>query len=197
MKRKLQIMVLMLLGIVLSINQVWGAEPVSLAKWTISTKPTSGSPIAMSSGTATGSTCTLTGTIGGIKTKDNYSVVYFSAISNVKFSLKVPQAIPAGTELSFKFDASYNKASNAPWKGVSIKVKEGSSTEGTNGLSFTSLSFTTSVSNYSFTYTTQTNVAKDAIILVTLTQTGKAGSGEGYFNNAEITTQSGSPKTSV
>ena len=170
----------------LSVGQMWGAT-TSLAEWTfISTsKPANSTNFNATSGTmSTSSTFYLNGS--GSTWNSTKSLYAFTAVTDITITLTLNQAAPAGTVITLSADTYYNKDKNAPMTGFSITAKEGTGSFGTTGLSVTSWSLSTSTANKSVTYTTQAALASGKTIVFKLTQTGKAGAGEGYFNNVAI-----------
>jgi hypothetical protein len=115
------------------------------------------------------------------------STYAFTSVTDITITLTLTQAVPAGTVFTLSTATYYNKASNAPMKGFSIKAKEGSGSFGTTGVGTTSWSLSTSSATKTTTYTTQAALASGTAIAFQLTGTGKAGSGQGYMNNITIT----------
>lgn len=178
---------------------MWATDPVTLAAWTFSSTsyPANRTNFAATSGTCTGSTFYLDGTGSTWNTGAGKGYA-FTAVTSVTITLKLSEALPVGTQITFAADIFYNKASNAPMKGfdMSVSVNEGSF--GTTGLTPTSISLTNNSANKSITYTTQSALAKNATIALKYTQTGKAGAGQGFFNNITIVyTPSGSTQPTI
>ena len=178
------IMVLTML-LVVGIGQAWGATE-TLAEWTFtsSSYPKNKTNFEATSGTCkTGSTFYLNGSGSAWNTSKGYA---FTAVTDITITIKLSKAIAAGSKVTFSADMFYNKASNAPMKGFSISASEKNNNYSTTGLSVTTISLSTSSSNKSVTYTTQNALSKDETIKLKYTGTGKAGSGQGYFNNIQV-----------
>ena len=180
---------------------VWGAE-VTLASWTFelgtagTNYPSNKTNFSATAGICTSSTFYLNGTGSTWNTTKGWA---FTAVTDVQITIKAATAIAKGSQLTFSVTAYYNKASNAPMKGFSLTCKEGSGDFGTTGLSETSWSLSTSSAANIVTYTTQNDIEKDGTICLKLTQTGKAGTGQGYMGPISVTMleSSGSGKTTV
>ena len=75
--------------------------------------------------------------------------------------------------------------------GFDLTAAEGEATASTTGLSVTSFSLSTSSATKSVDYTLQNDVSAGSVVKLILTQTGKAGAGQGYIDNikAEYTAE--------
>ena len=114
------------------------------------------------------------------KTKGLYA---FTAVTDITITVKATNALKQGSKITFSMDTYYNKTTNAPMKGFNLTVAEGDATASKTGLSVTSFSLSTSTANKSVDYTLQNDVSAGSTVKLILTQTGKAGTGEGYINN--------------
>ena len=168
------------------VGNVWGAT-TTLAGWTFtsSSYPSNKTNFTATTGTmTTSSTFYLNGTGSTWNATKGYA---FTAVTDITITLTLTQAVPAGTVFTLSAATFYNKASNAPMTGFSIKAKEGSGSFGTTGVGTTSWSLSTSSATKTTTYTTQAALASGTAIAFQLTGTGKAGAGQGYMNNITIT----------
>lgn len=183
---KFKSMALVLFALVLSSN-VWGAD-VTLAEWTFSdtSYPANKTNFAATNGTCkSGSTFYLNGTGSTWNTsKPSYA---FTAVTDIQITIKATEAISAGTKITFNVTTYYNKDKNAPMKGFNLTCKEGAGSFATTGLSVTSWSLSASSAIKTVVYTTQNEIAKDGTIVLNLTQTGQAGSGQGYMGPITVT----------
>lgn len=183
---KFKSMALVLFALVLSSN-VWG-EDVTLAEWTFSdtSYPANKTNFAATNGTCkSGSTFYLNGTGSTWNTsKPSYA---FTAVTDIQITIKATEAISAGTKITFNVTTYYNKDKNAPMKGFNLTCKEGAGSFATTGLSVTSWSLSASSAIKTVVYTTQNEIAKDGTIVLNLTQTGQAGSGQGYMGPITVT----------
>ena len=171
----------------LGVGNAWGAT-TTLAGWTFtsSSYPSNTTNFTATTGTmTTSSTFYLNGS--GSTWNASKSTYAFTSVTDITITLTLTQAVPAGTVFTLSTATYYNKASNAPMKGFSIKAKEGSGSFGTTGVGTTSWSLSTSSATKTTTYTTQVALASGTAIAFQLTGTGKAGSGQGYMNNITIT----------
>lgn len=110
----------------------------------------------------------------------------FTAVTDITITIKAYNTLKKGARMILSMNSFYNKATNAPMKGFNITVKNGDGVASTTGCDKTSWSLTTSSSNYTLTYTLQNDVEINGTISFILTQTGKAGSGQGYVNNVKV-----------
>lgn len=110
----------------------------------------------------------------------------FTAVTDITIIIKASNTLKKGAKMILSMNSFYNKASNAPVKGFNIIVKEGDGIASTTGCDKTSWSLTASSSNYTVTYTLQNDVEQNDTISFILTQTGKAGAGQGYVNNVKV-----------
>lgn len=115
----------------------------------------------------------------------------FTAVTDITITVTATNALKKGAKITFSMDTYYNKASNAPMKGFNLTAAEGEATASTTGLSVTSFSLSTSSATKSVDYTLQNDVSAGSTVKLILTQTGKAGAGQGYINNikAEYTAE--------
>ena len=175
-------------------QSAWGAE--ELASWTFSSGnyPSNKTDFTATSGSCSNSTFYLNGT--GSTWNDTKGWA-FTAVTDIQITIKAASNITQGSVLTFKVTTFYNKASNAPMKGFSLTCKESTGNFGTTGLSPTSWSLSNSSAEYSVTYTTQNNIVKDNTIVLKLTQTGKAGSGQGFMGPIVVTMESGTSSTTL
>ena len=130
----------------------------------------------------------LNGTGSTWNTSKGYA---FTAVTNITITVKASKALKQGAKITFSMDTYYNKASNAPMKGFSLTAAEGEATASTTGLSVTSFSLSSSSATKSVVYTLQNDVSAGSTVKLILTQTGKAGAGQGYIDNikAEYTAE--------
>lgn len=163
-------------------SSAWAATK-TLASWTFtsSSYPANKTDFKATGGLYTQSTFYLNGT--GSTWSSTKGCWAFTAITDMSITLVSTETIPANTVITFAGDMFYNKASNAPAKGYKLSVSENGGTASTTGLSVTSISLSTTKKNYSVTYTTQTEILAGSTLKIICTQTGKAGSGQGYVNN--------------
>ena len=179
-------------------QNAWGAE--ELASWTFSSGtagtnyPSNKTNFTATSGSCSNSTFYLNGT--GSTWNDTKGWA-FTAVTDIQITIKAASNITQGSVLTFKVTTFYNKASNAPMTGFSLTCKESTGSFGTTGLSTTSWSLSTSSAEYSVTYTTQNNIVKDNTIVLKLTQTGKAGAGQGFMGPIVVTMESGTSSTTL
>lgn len=107
----------------------------------------------------------------------------FTAVTDITITVTATKAFKKGSKITFSMDTYYNKASNAPMKGFNLTAAEGKATSSTTGLSVTSFTLSNSSATKSVDYTLQNDVSAGSTVKLILTQTGKAGSGQGYINN--------------
>lgn len=178
----------------LGVGNAW-AETETLASWTFtsSSYPKNKANFSATGGTCkTGSTFYLNGSGSTWNTSAGKGYA-FTAVTDITITLKLANPISAGTEITFAADMFYNKASNAPMKGFNVAVSSNGGTYVTTGLNVTSISLSNSSQNKAVVYTAQSDLEKDATIAIKYTQTGKAGAGQGYFNNITITAEQSLP----
>ena len=169
-----------------AVGQMWGAT-TTLAGWTFTS---SSYPSNKTNFTATTGTMTSSSTFylnGSGSTWNSTKGYAFTAVTDITITLTLNQAVPKGTVFTLSAATFYNKASNAPMTGFTIKAKEGTGSYATTGVGTTSWSLSTSSATKTTTYTTQAALASGTAIAFQLTGTGKAGSGQGYMNNITIT----------
>ena len=167
------------------VGNVWGEETFAAWEFTSSSYPQNKTNFGATSGSMmTSSTFYLNGSGSTWNTSKGYA---FTVVTDITITLTLNQTVPAGTAITLSAATFYNKASNAPMKGFDITAKEGTGSYGTTGLSTTSWSLSTSSATKSVTYTTQAELVSGKTIVFKLTQTGKAGAGQGYFNDINIT----------
>lgn len=107
----------------------------------------------------------------------------FTAVTDITITVTATKALKKGSKITFSMDTYYNKASNAPMTGFNLTAAEGKATSSTTGLSVTSFTLSNSSATKSVDYTLQNDVSAGSTVKLILTQTGKAGSGQGYINN--------------
>lgn len=107
----------------------------------------------------------------------------FTAVTDITITVTATKALKKGSKITFSMDTYYNKASNAPMKGFNLTAAEGKATSSTTGLSVTSFTLSNSSATKSVDYTLQNDVSAGSTVKLILTQTGNAGSGQGYINN--------------
>lgn len=107
----------------------------------------------------------------------------FTAVTDITITVKATKALKQGAKITFSMDTYYNKASNAPMTGFDLTAAEGDATASKTGLSATSFSLSTSSATKSVDYTLQNDVSAGSTVKLILTQTGKAGAGQGYIDN--------------
>ena len=164
-------------------GNAWG-ETFAAWSFTSSSYPSNKKDFDATSGTMrTSSTFYLNGSGSTWNSTKGYA---FTAVTDITITLTLNQAAPAGTKITLSAATYYNKASNAPMKGFSIQAKEGTGSFGTTGLSATSWSLSSSSATKTVIYTTQATLASGTKIVFKFTQTGKAGSGQGYFNDISV-----------
>ena len=178
---------LLLCVLVGGISSAWATDPVTLASWTFTSgsKPANNTNFEATGGSCTGSTFYLNGSGSTWNTGAGKGYA-FTAVTDITITLKTTVALPAGTELSFSADIFYNKASNAPMTGFTLTASENGGSYSTSGLDVTSLSLSNSSTTKTCVYTLQSALAVNETVAIKYTQTGKAGSGQGYFNNIAI-----------
>ena len=130
----------------------------------------------------------LNGTGSTWNTSKGYA---FTAVTDITITVTATKALKKGSKITFSMNTYYNKASNAPMKGFNLTAAEGDATASTTGLSVTSFSLTNSSATKSVDYTLQNDVSAGSVVKLILTQTGKAGAGQGYIDNikAEYTAE--------
>ena len=178
----------------LGVTNAW-AETETLASWTFtsSSYPKNKTNFSATGGTCkTGSTFYLNGSGSTWNTSAGKGYA-FTAVTDITITLKLANPISAGTEITFAADMFYNKASNAPMTGFNVAVSSNGGTYVTTGLNVTSISLSNSSQNKAVVYTAQSDLEKDATIAIKYTQTGKAGAGQGYFNNITVTAEQSLP----
>ena len=186
MKQKLLKCMLLLCILVLGgVGNLWATDPVTLASWTFTSgsKPANKTDFVATGGSCTSSTFYLNGSGSTWNNSKGYA---FTEVTDITITLKTTVAFPAGTELSFSADIFYNKASNAPMTGFTLTASENGGSYSTSGLDVTSLSLSNSSTTKTCVYTLQSALAVNETVAIKYTQTGKAGSGQGYFNNIAI-----------
>lgn len=189
MTAKLQVNSFMRFAVVLTliftlgVGNAWG-ETFAAWSFTSSSYPSNKKDFDATSGTMrTSSTFYLNGSGSTWNSTKGYA---FTAVTDITITLTLNQAAPAGTKITLSAATYYNKASNAPMNGFSIQAKEGTGSFGTTGLSATSWSLSSSSATKTVIYTTQATLASGTKIVFKFTQTGKAGSGQGYFNDISV-----------
>ena len=188
MKKLLLKTLLLLCCMLAGVNSAWATDPVTLASWTFEdgdgNYPSNKTNFNATGGSCTSSTFYLNGTGSTWNSTKGYA---FTSVTDITITLKTTVALPAGTEISFSADTYYNKASNAPMKGFNLTASENGGSYSTTGLDVTSFSLSTSSQTKTCVYTLQSALAVNGTVAIKYTQTGKAGSGQGYFNNIAIT----------
>ena len=161
------------------------AEDETYASWTFSSEsyPSNKTNFSATGGACDESTFYLDGSGSTWNTSKGYA---FTAVTSITLTLKIVNALPAGSEITFSADTYYNKATNAPMTGFTLTASEDGSDFSTTGLDVTSLSLSTSSATKTCVYTTQEALAAGKTIAIKYTGTGKAGSGQGYFGNIVI-----------
>lgn len=109
----------------------------------------------------------------------------FTAVTDITITITAAKTLKKGATISFSMDTYYNKASNAPVKGYTVKAAEGSATASITGLSATSISLSTSSATKTVIYTLQNDVKAGGTVKVVYTQTGKEGAGQAYIDNVK------------
>jgi uncharacterized protein YjdB len=186
MKQKLlKTMLLLCTLLVGGVSSAWATDPVTLASWTFTSesKPANNTDFKATGGSCTNSTFNLNGSGSTWNSTKGYA---FTAVTDIIITLKTTVALPAGTEISFSADTYYNKASNAPMTGFTLTASENGGSYATTGLDVTSLSLSNSSATKTCVYTLQSALAVNGTVAIKYTQTGKAGAGQGYFNNIAI-----------
>lgn len=186
MKQKLFKTMLLLGALVVGLGNAWATDPVTLASWTFTSEsyPANKTDFNATGGSCTGSTFNLNGSGAQWNSTKGYA---FTAVTDITITLKTTVALPAGTAISFSADMFYNKAGNAPMTGFNLTASENGGSYATTGLDVTSLSLSNSSATKTCVYTLQSALAVNGTVAIKYTQTGKAGAGQGYFNNIAIT----------
>lgn len=184
MKHFTKFMFLTLLSIMLGNLHVWGDE-VTLASWNFTSNnfPSNKTNFNATGGTCNESTFYLNGSGSTWNTSKGYA---FTSVTDITITIKTTVALPAGTNITFTFGTLfYNKASNAPVTKFNLTISENNSSYVNTGLEPTSfnLNTTTPTNGHSTTYTLQNNLAVGQTIVLKLTGSGKAGSGQAYIGN--------------
>ena len=161
---------------------VYQATTGDLASWsfTSASYPANKTNFSATSGDCSESTFYLNGSGSTWNSTKGYA---FTAVTDISISVVAVKTMKAGSTITLSADTFYNKASNAPMTGFTLAVSESEGSFSTTGLDVTSWSLSTSSATKSVTYTIQNDVAVDDVVVFKLTQTGKAGAGQGYFNN--------------
>lgn len=176
-------------------TSAWGGE-VTLALWTFTSEsyPANKTNFTATSGPCEESTFYLNGTGSTWNNSKGYA---FTAVTDITITLKTTIALPAGTEIKFSANTFYNKASNAPMTGFNLTASENGGNYSTTGLNVSSFSLSTSDAKKECVYTLQNDLAVGKTVAIKYTQTGKAGAGQGYFNNISIAYTPADNRTSV
>ena len=161
---------------------IYQTSTANLASWAFTSEsyPANNTDFDATSGVCTESTFKLNGSGSTWNATKGYA---FTAVTDIVISIVAANPMEAGSTITLSLDSFYNKASNAPMTGFNLSVSESDGTYVTTGLSVTSWSLSTSSATKTVTYTLQDNVAKNSTVKFKLTQTGKAGAGQGYLNN--------------
>ena len=161
---------------------IYQTSTANLASWAFTSEsyPANKTDFDATSGVCTESTFYLNGSGSTWNATKGYA---FTAVTDIVISIVAANPMEAGSTITLSLDSFYNKASNAPMTGFNLSVSESDGTYVTTGLSVTSWSLSTSSATKTVTYTLQDNVAKNSTVKFKLTQTGKAGAGQGYLNN--------------
>ena len=149
-----------------------------LAKWVFTSEshPENNTAFNATSGSCSSSTFTLNGSGCQWNTTKGFA---FTEIDNAVITIKPVATLEAGKTITLSLDAFYNKAGKAPMKGLDLSVSSGTLDKASWTLSNTS-------NKYSVICTLTSNIAPEDVISFTLTQTGKAGKGQGYISNIEV-----------
>ena len=109
----------------------------TLASWVFSSTnyPSNKTNFTATSGVCSQSTFYLNGTGSTWNTPKGYA---FTAVTDVTITIKAVKPLKAGSSLTLSMDTYYNKESNAPMKGFSIKASESGGSSSTTGLNVTS-----------------------------------------------------------
>lgn len=161
---------------------IYQTSTANLASWAFTSEsyPANKTDFDATSGVCTESTFYLNGSGSTWNATKGYA---FTAVTDIVISIVAANPMEAGSTITLSLDSFYNKASNAPMTGFNLSVSESDGAYVTTGLSVTSWSLSTSSATKTVTYTLQDNVAKNSTVKFKLTQTGKAGAGQGYLNN--------------
>lgn|GEM_PF-2390957 len=156
----------------------------TLASWVFSSSsyPSNKTDFAATSGVCSQSTFYLNGSGSTWNTSKGYA---FTSVTDVTITIKAVKSFKAGSSLTLSMDTYYNKSSNAPMTGFSIKASESGGSSSTTGLDVSSWSLSNSSANKSVTYTIQNDVSAGNSVVFTLTGTGKVGSGQGFIGNIQ------------
>ena len=175
---------LLLCAMIAGSSSVW-ADDQTYASWTFTSdnKPANKTNFSATGGPCTESTFYLDGTGATWHSTKGFA---FTAVTSITLTLKLTSALPAGSKITFSADTYYNNKTNAPMTGFNLTASENGGDYTTTGLNVTSLSLSNSSATKTCVYTTQNALAMDNTIAIKYTQTGKAGSGQGYFNNILI-----------
>lgn len=186
MKQNLLKTWLMLVCLLVGAGSAWAEN---YATWTFASGtagtnyPANKTNFAATSGSCSESVFYLNGSGSTWNSTKGYA---FTAVTDMTVTLKLTADLAAGSNVVFAADMYYNKDSNAPMTGFKLSVSVNDGSYVTTGLSATSLSLSNSSANKSVTYTTQTALKSGDQITLKYTQTGKAGTGQGYVGNITI-----------
>lgn len=109
-------------------------------------------------------------------TRDSWA---FTAITDMTINVVVNKKLKAGKKVTLSLDSFYNKAKNAPMKGFSLSVSAGV-------LDKNSWTLSTTSATYTAVCTLSKDIEPNETVKFTLTQTGKAGAGQGYMSNVKV-----------
>ena len=154
----------------------------NLASWAFTSEsfPANSTDFTATSGVCSASAFNLGGTGCQWNSTKGFA---FTKVDYVYVKIKAANPLKAGSTITLSMDTFYNKASNAPMTGFTITASESGGAYATTGLNVTSWSLSNSSASKSVTYTTQNDVAANGYVVFKLTQTGKAGAGQGYISN--------------
>ena len=173
-------------ALLVSVGSVFAAEDI-VASWmfTSDAYPKNSTNFEATDGTwKTNSSFYLNGTGSTWNTNKGYA---FTAVTDITITVTAGSDIPRGAALKLEATTAFNKEKNAPMTGFDIACKVNGGTANTTGVSAKSWTLSTTATSYDVTYTTQEDLKQGATISFILTQTGKAGSGQGYINNISVT----------
>ena len=175
---------LLLCALVVGSSSVWATDQ-TYASWTFTSdnKPAIKTDFSATGGPCTESTFYLDGAGATWNSTKGFA---FTAVTSITLTLKLISALPAGSKITFSADTYYRNANNAPMTGFTLTASENGGDYATTGLNVTSLSLSNSSATKTCVYTTQNALDEDQTLAIKYTQTGKAGTGQGYFNNIVI-----------
>ena len=166
-----------------SIDDYESTGNLATFEFTSASYPSNKTDFNATSGSCSSSTFNLNGSGSTWNTPKGYA---FTAVTDVTITIKAAKALKQGSTIKLCMDTYYNKASNAPMTGFNLTVSESGNAESTTGLSVTSWTLSNTSQTKTVTYTLQNDVLANSTVKFKLTQTGKAGAGQGYISNVIV-----------